>query len=64
MPLYTLYIHNVAGKKKSDFDVNAPVPAAKDSWVEVLDKASGQVYYWNQSTNETTALGAAKPVGR
>ena len=40
----------------------APKPAA-DPWVEVLDKASGQVYYWNQTTNETTHVGAPKPTG-
>ena len=34
---------------------------SKDPWVEVLDKSSGQVYYWNQTTDETTALGAPKP---
>ena len=33
----------------------------KDPWVEVLDKSSGQVYYWNQTTDETTAVGAPKP---
>jgi len=34
-----------------------------DAWEAVTDKASGQVYYWNKATNETTALGAPKPVG-
>jgi WW domain len=36
-------------------------PAATDPWVEVLDSKSGQVYFWNQKTDETTALGAPKP---
>jgi WW domain len=40
--------------------VKAP-PAATDPWVEVLDSKSGQVYFWNQKTDETTALGAPKP---
>lgn len=33
----------------------------ENAWVPVTDEASGQVYWWNQSTNETTALGAPKP---
>jgi hypothetical protein len=43
-----------------------PPPAAaaddapKDPWSEVKDDASGQVYWWNKATNETTPLGAAK----
>jgi hypothetical protein len=42
----------------------APVPVdPKDAWVEVTDKASGQIYFWNTLTNETTALGAPKPAG-
>jgi hypothetical protein len=36
-------------------------PKSTDPWVEVLDKASGQTYFWNQTTDETTALGAPKP---
>ena len=32
-----------------------------DEWTEVKDEASGQIYYWNQRTNETTALGEPKP---
>ena len=42
----------------------APAPASAagaDPWVSVLDKASGQIYWWNQTTNETTGLGAVKP---
>eukprot|EP01031_Cornospumella_fuschlensis_P036922 gene36922-44794_t len=43
--------------------LTAPPPAALDAdpWVPVTDKASGQIYFWNTQTNETTALGAPKP---
>ena len=46
--------------------VPAPPPANisvvdKDPWSEVRDPASGQIYWWNKETNETTALGAPKP---
>lgn len=36
---------------------------AEDAWVEVKDKASGQVYWWNTVTDETTELGVPKPTG-
>lgn len=39
----------------------APPPAVADEWTEVKDPSSGLVYYWNQQTNETTALGEPKP---
>jgi hypothetical protein len=32
-----------------------------DPWVSVKDEASGRIYWWNQLTNETTALDAPKP---
>lgn len=35
----------------------------EESWVSVKDEASGQIYWWNQQTDETTALGAPKPTG-
>lgn len=37
------------------------VSPLSDPWTEVKDPASGQIYYWNKVTNETTALGAPKP---
>ena len=33
----------------------------EDAWTEVKDDASGQSYWWNTVTNETTHLGAPKP---
>lgn len=39
-----------------------PVPVDQ-AWVEVKDDASGMTYWWNQQTNETTHLGAPKPIG-
>eukprot|EP01040_Poterioochromonas_malhamensis_P010090 gene10090-10968_t len=45
----------------------APPPPApvsiEEAWVEVQDKTSGQIYWWNTVTNETTALGAPRPTG-
>ena len=38
---------------------SAVAPAGK--WVAVVDDATGQVYYWNRATNETTALGEPRP---
>ena len=35
--------------------------AVTDEWKEVKDETSGQLYYWNESTNETTALGEPRP---
>ena len=42
----------------------APPPPAGtevDPWVEVQDKASGRTYWWNQDTDQVTALGEPKP---
>ena len=41
----------------------APPPALEDPWEEVKDETTGQTYWWNVQTNETTALGAPKPMG-
>jgi hypothetical protein len=41
-----------------------PPPAggdADDPWERVEDQATGQIYWWNVQTNETTPLGAPKP---
>mmetsp|Transcript_44269 Transcript_44269/g.73736 ORF Transcript_44269/g.73736 Transcript_44269/m.73736 type:complete len:134 (-) Transcript_44269:201-602(-) len=35
--------------------------ATAEEWKEVKDEASGQFYFWNQRTNETTALGEPRP---
>lgn len=42
----------------------APKEASKedfDPWMEVRDEATGQTYWWNPDTDETTALGEPKP---
>ena len=52
--------------KKVIVKTKSPTPAEKsidDSWVSVKDETSGQIYWWNQITNETTALGEPKPTG-
>ena len=36
-------------------------PVEKDPWIEVRDETTGQIYWWNTDTDETTALGAPKP---
>ena len=33
------------------------------AWKEVNDPKSNQVYWWNESTGETTSVGAPKPQG-
>ncbi len=35
----------------------------EDAWVEVRDDQTGKIYWWNQVSNETTALDAPKPTG-
>ena len=32
-------------------------------WTEVRDPATGNVYYWNKITGETTAVGESRPTG-
>ena len=36
--------------------------AAADGWVAVEDKATGGTYYWHQSTNRLTPVGASRPL--
>lgn len=36
----------------------------EEPWVEVKDDQTGQFYYWNKVTDETTALGASRPIGK
>ena len=62
-------IKKSTGRKTSRGSIKAPPPPKEivttddilNAWVDVVDKPSGQVYYWNTITNETTALGAPKP---
>lgn len=35
----------------------------EDPWTAVKDEQSGLIYYWNEKTDETTALGEPKPTG-
>ena len=54
--------------KRASAMIKAVVPTrnddSDDDWKEVLDDASGQTYFWNTRTNETTALGDPKPLQR
>ena len=38
-----------------------PTPASADPWQEVKDPVSGEIYWWNTITDETTAIGDPKP---
>mmetsp|Transcript_35812 Transcript_35812/g.43243 ORF Transcript_35812/g.43243 Transcript_35812/m.43243 type:complete len:137 (+) Transcript_35812:165-575(+) len=59
----------VKGGRKAGFRRRAAAPTAadkavaapKEEWTAVTDPQSGLVYYWNEKTNETTALGEPKP---
>ena len=54
--------------KRASAMIKAVVPTRNDDdsddWREVLDDTSGQTYFWNTRTNETTALGEPKPLQR
>ena len=43
--------------------IPAPPASPVALWTEVRDPATGAVYYWNQSTGETTAVGEPRPTG-
>ncbi|KAL6763555.1 hypothetical protein V8C86DRAFT_2491618 [Haematococcus lacustris] len=47
---------NSVATKAADSDA-----ATKAAWVEVVHEATGQIYYWNQRTGQTTALGEPGP---
>jgi hypothetical protein len=51
--------------KESSLSPSAPPPMEitdpNEAWVPVTHKESGQVYYWNTITDQTTALGAPNP---
>lgn len=40
-----------------------PTLRLEDAWIEVRDDPTGKMYWWNQVSNETTALNAPKPTG-
>lgn len=37
---------------------------AEEEWTEVVEEKSGQTYYWNEKTGETTELGEPRPKTR
>ncbi len=43
--------------------VTAQPTAPAEVWTAVTHPTSGGVYYWNQATGETTAVGEPKPTG-
>ncbi len=51
--------------KKTRAVAKAPsqIMSLEEAWTEVRDDASGQSYWWNKLTNETTHLGAPRPTG-
>mmetsp|Transcript_41580 Transcript_41580/g.82703 ORF Transcript_41580/g.82703 Transcript_41580/m.82703 type:complete len:142 (-) Transcript_41580:188-613(-) len=58
----TTPVRDTKGSYTPHRSINTGAPATNtDSWTEVVDKQSGQIYYWNKVTNETTPLGAPKP---
>lgn len=42
------------GRGKAVTRAPPPPAAASDPWMQVKDDASGQMYWWNQDTNEVT----------
>lgn len=56
------------GSKNSDGESPPPPSAVTTTdpilaWTPVTEPQSGQIYWWNTITNETTHLGAPKPLG-
>jgi hypothetical protein len=50
-------------KKSSAKKATSSIVPVDEAWVDVRDEASGMTYWWNKQTNETTHLGAPKPLG-
>ena len=51
----------LAWQPKNDTLRSIPEAKLKDPWKAVKDKETGQIYYWNQVTDETTDVGSPRP---
>eukprot|EP00927_Polykrikos_kofoidii_P076553 TRINITY_DN73623_c0_g1_i1.p1 TRINITY_DN73623_c0_g1~~TRINITY_DN73623_c0_g1_i1.p1 ORF type:complete len:229 (+),score=53.80 TRINITY_DN73623_c0_g1_i1:78-764(+) len=55
-------VQPTAANSNNSLSAKAPQNTAdNDAWTEVKDPGSGQSYWWNETTNETTAIGMPKP---
>eukprot|EP00201_Polytomella_parva_P008540 CAMPEP_0175066966 /NCGR_PEP_ID=MMETSP0052_2-20121109/16816_1 /TAXON_ID=51329 ORGANISM="Polytomella parva, Strain SAG 63-3" /NCGR_SAMPLE_ID=MMETSP0052_2 /ASSEMBLY_ACC=CAM_ASM_000194 /LENGTH=183 /DNA_ID=CAMNT_0016333755 /DNA_START=42 /DNA_END=593 /DNA_ORIENTATION=+ len=70
-PTADAQVEKTVVEKTNTGKVEAPIPPPPsspqqeievDEWTQVVDKASGQIYYWNETTGETTELGQPKPL--
>lgn len=65
-PIKNVHIQHryFARSSKKSLRVTPPPPTTNydDVWQEVKDSTSGQSYWWNTVSNETTPLGAPKPI--